>query len=109
SGGMKRRVLLARALVQEPDLLLLDEPTNHLDLDSIQWLEQFLLNYPATLLFITHDRAFVRKLATRIIELDRGYLTSWPGNYDTYLDGKQKQLEDEAKHQAEFNKKLSQE
>lgn len=109
SGGMKRRVVLARALVQEPDLLLLDEPTNHLDLESIQWLEQFLSNYSATLLFITHDRAFVRRLATRIIELDRGYLTSWPGNYETYLDGKAKLLEDEEKHQAMFEKRLSQE
>ncbi len=109
SGGMKRRVLLARALVQEPDLLLLDEPTNHLDVAAIEWMENFLLDYPATLLFISHDRALIRHLATRIIELDRGYLTSWPGNYDRYLTGKAKALEDEAREQALFDKRLSQE
>jgi ATP-binding cassette subfamily F protein uup len=109
SGGMKRRVLLARALVQEPDILLLDEPTNHLDMEAIQWLEQFLLGYKTTLLFITHDRAFVRHLATRIIELDRGHLTSWPGNYQSYLDGKATALEVEEKANALFDKRLSQE
>ena len=109
SGGMKRRVLLARALVQEPDLLLLDEPTNHLDLDAIQWMEKFLLGYNATLLFITHDRAFIRSLATRIIELDRGHLTSWPGNYEAYLSGKTEALEVEEKANALFDKRLSQE
>lgn len=109
SGGMKRRVLLAQALVQEPDLLLLDEPTNHLDIESIRWLEDFLRNSKLTLLFITHDRAFVRALATRIIELDRGQLTSWPGDYERYLTGKQAQLDAEEKSRSEFDKKLSQE
>ena len=85
SGGMKRRVLLAKALVIKPDILLLDEPTNHLDLNAIQWLEEQLLNYKGALMFITHDRSFMRKLSTRIIELDRGSLTSYPGDYDTYL------------------------
>ncbi len=109
SGGMKRRVLLAQALVQNPDLLLLDEPTNHLDIESIQWLEEFLLGSQTTLLFITHDRAFLRRLATRIIELDRGTLTSWPGNYDSYLQQKAKALEEEARTNALFDKKLAQE
>ena len=109
SGGMKRRVLLGRALVQEPDILLLDEPTNHLDIESILWLEKFLLNYPAALLFITHDRALLQKLATRIIELDRGILTSFPGDYPTYLNQKSALLETEAKHNALFDKKLAQE
>ena len=109
SGGMKRRVLLAQALVQEPDLLLLDEPTNHLDIESIRWLEEFLRGSNLTLLFITHDRAFVRALATRIIELDRGQLTSWPGDYERYLTGKQAQLDAEEKSRAEFDKRLSQE
>jgi len=109
SGGMKRRVMLAQALVQQPDILLLDEPTNHLDIESIRWLEEFLRGWSGTLLFITHDRAFVRALATRIIELDRGRLTSWPGNYEKYLEGKQQQLDAEEKANAEFDKKLSQE
>ena len=109
SGGMKRRVLLAQALVQEPDILLLDEPTNHLDIDSIRWLEEFLKSWHGTVLFITHDRAFLRALATRIIELDRGQLTSWPGNYDQYLRGKQAQLDAEQKAFEDFDKKLSQE
>ena len=109
SGGMKRRVLLAQALVQSPDLLLLDEPTNHLDIESIQWLEDFLLNSQTTLLFITHDRQFLRRLATRIIELDRGVLSDWPGDYDQYLEKKEKALEEEARNNALFDKKLAQE
>ncbi len=85
SGGLKRRTLLGRALAGQPDLLLLDEPTNHLDLESILWLEEFLLTEKITLFFVTHDRAFLRKLATRIVELDRGRLASWACDYDTYL------------------------
>lgn len=109
SGGMKRRVLLAQALVQAPDILMLDEPTNHLDIESINWLEEFLLQYNATLLFITHDRAFLRSLATRIIELDRGKISSWPGSYDAYLTGKEAALHAEERANAEFDKKLAQE
>jgi len=109
SGGLRRRVFLARTLVDEPDLLLLDEPTNHLDIDAIRWLEEFLLSYRGTLLFITHDRSLVDKLATRIIELDRGNLTSWPGNYSTYLERKEAALEAEAQQNALFDKKLAQE
>lgn len=109
SGGWKRRALLARALVSEPDLLLLDEPTNHLDIPAIEWLENFLLSYQGTLLFVSHDRAFVQKLATRIIELDRGKLTSWVGTYQQYQARKQAALEAEAQQAALFNKRLAEE
>jgi ATP-binding cassette subfamily F protein uup len=109
SGGLKRRVLLARALVNQPDLLLLDEPTNHLDIESIIWLEKFLLGWKGSLLFISHDRVFLQKLATRIVEIDRGKLTDWPGDYPTYVSRKQKALEDEEKENALFDKKLAQE
>jgi ATP-binding cassette subfamily F protein uup len=109
SGGMKRRVLLAKALVIKPDILLLDEPTNHLDLQAILWLEEQLLNYKGALMFITHDRSFMRRLSTRIIELDRGCLTSYPGNYDTYLRRKAEALHAEEVENAHFDKKLAQE
>ena len=109
SGGLKRRVLLARALVGQPDVLLLDEPTNHLDLESILWLENFLLKVRPTLFFVTHDRAFLRKLSTRIVELDRGRLTSWACDYDTYLERKAAFLDAEEKQWAAFDKKLAQE
>ena len=109
SGGLKRRVLLARALVLEPDLLLLDEPTNHLDIASIEWLEEFLLSYGGSLLFITHDRMFLRRLATRILELDRGQLTDWPGDFDNFLRRKDEMLNAEEKENARFDKKLAQE
>ena len=107
SGGLARRVLLARALVTDPQLLLLDEPSNHLDIESIQWLEEFLLGSGLTLIFVTHDRAFLRRLATRIVDIDRGRLTSWPGDYDLYLQRKQAALEAEEKRQAEFDRKLA--
>lgn len=107
SGGMKRRVLLAQALVQTPDILLLDEPTNHLDIPSIQWLEEFLKNLNCSLVFITHDRAFLQALATRIVELDRGNLYNWECDYLTYLQRKEEQLESEAKTNAVFDKKLA--
>ncbi len=109
SGGLKRRALLARALVAEPDLLLLDEPTNHFDIPAIEWLEELLLGYPGTLIFVTHDRAFLRRLATRILELDRGHLRDWPGDYTRYLERKAHELEVEAEQNARFDKKLAQE
>ncbi len=109
SGGWLRKVALARALVNDPDLLLLDEPTNHLDIDSIAWLEDFLRQFRGAIVFISHDREFIQRMATRIIDLDRGILTSWPGNYDAYLDGKEEWLRVEALKNAEFDKKLAQE
>ncbi|MFZ9037821.1 MAG: ATP-binding cassette domain-containing protein [Gammaproteobacteria bacterium] len=109
SGGLKRRVLLGQALVAEPDLLLLDEPTNHLDIESILWLEDLLLGFNGSLVFITHDRSFLQRLATRIVDLDRGQLTSWPGDYRKYLEARAAQLETEARHNALFDKKLAQE
>lgn len=109
SGGMKRRVLLAQALVNDPDLLLLDEPTNHLDLAAIAWLEEFLLSCKCALLFVTHDRELLKKIATRIIDLERGRVTSWPGDYVTYLRRKEEMLADEVNQNARFDKKLAQE
>ncbi len=109
SGGWRRRVALARALVQSPDLLLLDEPTNHLDIATIKWLEDRIYAYPGAVMFITHDRAFLQRLATRIVEIDRGKLTSWPGDYDNFLRRKEKALEDEDVANARFDKKLEQE
>jgi ATP-binding cassette subfamily F protein uup len=109
SSGMKRRVLLARALISEPDVLLLDEPTNHLDIDTIRWLEDVLLRWPATLVFVTHDRAFLRAVATRIIELDRGRLFDWSCDYETFLVRKEAALAAEEKQNALFDKKLAQE
>ncbi|KXS39546.1 MAG: ATP-binding cassette, subfamily F, uup [Halomonadaceae bacterium T82-2] len=109
SGGWRRRVALARALVAEPDLLLLDEPTNHLDLDTITWLEEQLAAFPGAVLFITHDRAFLSRLATNILELDRGRLGRYPGDYARYQAQKTHELEVEARENAEFDKKLAQE
>lgn len=109
SGGWQRRAALARALVTSPELLLLDEPTNHLDIEAIQWLEEFLLGSRLGLIFITHDRALLQRLATRIIELDRGQLTSWPGDYQLFLTRKAELLQAEAKHNDDFDKKLAQE
>ena len=109
SGGWRRRVALGKALVSNPQLLLLDEPTNHLDLSTIPWLENRLLNFNGAVIFITHDRAFLQKLATRIIELDRGKLSSWPGTYQDYLVNKEKALEEEAKANALYDKKVGEE
>lgn len=109
SGGWKRRVALAQSLVIDPEVLLLDEPTNHLDLESIAWLEEQLLAFQGAVLFVTHDRSFLQKLATRIVDLDRGQLVSWQGSYDDYLRRKAAALEDEANQNAEFDKKLAQE
>ena len=109
SSGMKRRVLLAQTLVSEPDVLLLDEPTNHLDIEAIAWLEHFLLHWPATLMFVTHDRQFLRNVATRILEIDRGRIFDWSCDYDTFLSRKEAALAAEEKQNAEFDKKLAQE
>jgi len=109
SGGWRRRVLLARALINEPDLLLLDEPTNHLDIDTIKWLEQRLKEFNGALLFVSHDRAFVKSLASGIIELDRGNIAAFKGSYESYLVDKQKMLEDEARQDQLFDKRLSEE
>lgn len=109
SGGTKRRALLARALVSSPDLLILDEPTNHLDIESITWLEDFLLRQNAALLFVTHDRTFLRRLATRIVEVDRSKLHNWDCDYETYLQRKEMDLSAEAKQNHNFDKKLAEE
>src|SRR5882724_1469789 len=109
SGGIRRQVMLARALVSEPDLLLLDEPTNHLDINAITWLEEYLLSYKGAVMFITHDRTFVRRLATRIVELDRGCLTSFPGDFDAYLQKKDERLDIEERALAKVDKKLAEE
>jgi len=109
SGGWLRKLALAKALVKEPDVLLLDEPTNHLDISSVLWLEQFLKDFQGTIIFISHDRAFIRGLATRILDLDRGRLTSYPGNYDEYIEQKQHDLQVEATQNALFDKRLAEE
>ena len=109
SGGRKRQTLLARALVHEPDLLLLDEPTNHLDVDAIEWMEEFLVARGTTLLFVTHDRAFLRRVATRIVELDRGRLVDWGPDYDRYVERKASALDAESKQWAEFDRTLAKE
>jgi ATP-binding cassette subfamily F protein uup len=109
SGGWQRRVLLAKALVAEPDLLLLDEPTNHLDIDAIAWLEAFVAQFAGAVLFVTHDRAFLSRLSTRIVDLDRGRLTSWPGSYPSFLEKKAAVLENEARDLERLDQKLAQE
>ena len=109
SSGMKRRVLLAKSLVLEPDVLLLDEPTNHLDIDSIRWLEDYLLRYGGTLVFVTHDRTFLSRLATRIVEVDRGRLFDWSCDYPTFLERKEAALSAEEGQNALFDKRLAQE
>ena len=109
SGGWRRRVLLAKALVAEPDVLLLDEPTNHLDLSAILWLETFLLEYPGAVVFVTHDRAFLQRIATRIVDIDRGRLTSWSGDYELFLRSKEQWLANDATRQDKFDKRLAEE
>lgn len=109
SGGIRRRTMLAQALVSEPDLLLLDEPTNHMDIKAINWLEEFLLTYQGALIFITHDRTFLKHLATRIVELDRGNFVSFNGDFDYYLKKKDELLKEETRENAKFDKKLAEE
>lgn len=109
SGGWRRRVSLAKALVSDPDVLLLDEPTNHLDIASIEWLESQLMSFSGSLIFITHDRSFLQRLATHIIELDRGHIRSWEGTYDKFLEYREQSLAEEERHNALFDKKLAQE
>ncbi|PTL36835.1 ABC transporter ATP-binding protein [Candidatus Methylomirabilis limnetica] len=109
SGGWRRRVLLARALVAQPQLLLLDEPTNHLDIEAMSWLEEFLKTYAGAVVFVTHDRVFLQNLATRIVEMDRGKLTSWPGDYETFLHKKEEWLANEAVQNDKFDKRLAEE
>ncbi|MFT4178707.1 MAG: ATP-binding cassette domain-containing protein [Thermomonas sp.] len=109
SGGMKRRVLLAQALVRAPDILLLDEPTNHLDIEAINWLDGFLKSFAGSIVFVTHDRSFLRALATRIVEIDRGQVTSWPGDYDNYQRRREERLHAQAQENARFDKLLAQE
>jgi ATP-binding cassette subfamily F protein uup len=109
SGGMKRRVLLAQALVRAPDLLLLDEPTNHLDIEAIAWLEEFLRGFAGSIVFVTHDRRFLRALATRIVEIDRGDVSTWPGDYANYLRRREERLHAQAQAAAQFDRKLAQE
>ena len=109
SSGMKRRVLLARTLATEPDIILLDEPTNHLDVDAIEWLERFLLKIQATIIFVTHDRMFLRRVANRILEIDRGRLFDWTCNYDTFLERKAQALASEEKSNTLFDKRLAEE
>ena len=107
SGGWLRKVALAKALVNDPDLLLLDEPTNHLDVGTIEWLEQFLMSFQGSIVFISHDREFIRRLATRIVDIDRGKLSSWPGGYEDYLIAKEEALRIEDEQNAEFDRKLA--
>ncbi len=109
SGGWRRKAALAKALVRDPDILLLDEPTNHLDIDMIKWLEKQVVQFTGAIVFVSHDRAFIRRVANRIVDLDRGQLVSYPGNYEAYLEKKAQDLEVEAQHNALFDKKLAQE
>lgn len=109
SGGWLRKAALGRALVSNPQVLFLDEPTNHLDIETILWLENFLKDFQGSIVFISHDRSFIRNMATRIVDLDRGKLSSWPGNYDDYLVAKEEALRVEEMQNAEFDRKLAQE